>query len=108
MTSKPKRAYEIRIRAPDGAEARVRGAVYLDGDETGLTLVDQVTPIDVTGHASLVSGILQAVEPEARLRVEVLAAETDEPMRVVMGAVGRTVLLGDEKPQSRRFIRAAP
>lgn len=106
MSPAPTRAYEIRIRAHDGAEVHVRGAMYLGGEGTDVTLVDQLTPLDVVGQASLVSGIVQAVEPGVRLNVEVLAAEPEETMRVVMGATGRTILLGDERPRERRFIRA--
>ena len=106
MTPKAKRAYEIRIRTPTGGEAHVRGAVFLNGD-ADVTLVDQLTPIDVKGHASLVSGIVQAAEPTGRVYVEMLAADEDGSMRKLMTASGRTVLLGDEEPRDRsRFIRA--
>jgi hypothetical protein len=102
-------SYEIRIRSAAETETHVRGAIYLNGNDADVTLLDQLTPVSIKGDASLVSGIVQSASRETPVRVEVFVAEADDEPRMVMGARGRTILLGDEKREEspRRFIRTA-
>src|SRR5262245_18073597 len=100
--------YEIRIRSASGTETHVRGAVYLNGNDADVTLLDQLTPVSIKGEASLVSGIVQSASRDTPVHVEVFVAEPDGTSRMKFGARGRTILLGDEEQQPpRSFIRTA-
>src|SRR5262245_33116795 len=101
-------SYEIRIRSAAATETHVRGAVYLNGDDADVTILDQLTPVSITGDASLVSGIVQSASRETPVHVEVFVAEADGTRRMKFGARGRTILLGDEEEKPpRSFIRTA-
>ena len=100
--------YEIRIRSASETETHVRGAVYLNGDDADVTILDQLTPVSIKGDASLVSGIVQSASRETPVHVEVFVVNADGPPQMKMGARGRTILLGDEEERPpRSFIRTA-
>jgi hypothetical protein len=101
--------YTIRVVGVANALTTVVGAIYLSGESAGVHLVQQATPFEVSGPASVVSGMLQASNPQESIVVEVLCGEgTSAPERVTM-ARGRTVLLGEKLVRdSNRFIRTAP
>jgi hypothetical protein len=87
----------------------VIGAVYLSGETASVRLIDQPTPFEVSGPASIVSGMLQASNPSERIFVQVLYAEGADDPRPVTTARGRTILLGEHLLRdSSRFIRTAP
>ena len=108
----PPAAYTLRVSAADtDHEVPVRGAVLMSGREPSVTLVDQLTPFELSAPGPMVSGILQTIDEdgEAGLHVELLRrGGRDRDDRVVMAARARTVLLGEGVMQQvPRYIRGA-
>jgi hypothetical protein len=65
--------FRLRINAAAGEAVHGRGAVWMDGSNTNVVIVDQQTPIEMETYGSVVNGTLK-VDGHDRIRVQV----TDE------------------------------
>jgi hypothetical protein len=109
MAKFPSTQYTIRVAGVENTHTTVVGAIYLSGTSAGVHFVDQATPFEVSGPASIVSGMLRASNPAEHILVEVLCAEGATALERVTMARGRTILLGEKLVRdTTRFIRAAP
>ena len=104
------RRFTIRVSTPDssGHPIAVRAAVYASGT-TAVELVERVTPFEMNATGKVLSGMMQAVDATAQIKVDVLATTGDADPELMMSARARTVLLGDHLTRDvGHFIRAAP
>lgn len=99
--------FTIRVSADNQSQGQVaiRGAVYGSGTRT-VQVIDGMTPFELETRGPVLSGMVQAIDPSAPVRVEVFSTDGDVVARCIMGARGRTVLLGEKLSQGR-FIRTA-
>src|SRR6185436_16477738 len=66
----PRRNFQLQISAANGTSVHVRGAVWMDGTNTNVTIVDQQTPFDLQTLGTVVNGILK-VDGKTPIRVQV-------------------------------------
>jgi len=102
--------YIIRVTS-DHPEDRspITGALYIGGADSSLRLVNEAAPFELSGTGRVISGMFRSPSADNRVRVEVLASDSDTTPMPALAAVGRTVLLGDHLAQGlSRFIRTAP
>ena len=84
------RDFRLQISAANGASIHVRGAVWMDGTNTNVTVVDQQTPFDMETLGTVVNGILK-VDGRDPIRVEV----TDEATSTqTLSAEGHAIIVG--------------
>ena len=97
------RHFRLRIAAANGAVVHVRGAVWMDGTNTNVTVVDQETPFDLETQGTVVNAILK-VDGRERMRVRVTDEATGSE---TLSAEGHAIIIGQGlAPNSRwAFIR---
>jgi type II secretory pathway pseudopilin PulG len=84
------RQFRLQINAANGASIRVRGAVWMDGTITNVTVVDQQTPFDMETLGTVANGILK-VDGRDPVRVQV----TDEATGTqTLSAEGHAIIVG--------------
>jgi hypothetical protein len=82
--------FRLQITSATGASIRVRGAVWMDGTNTNVTVVDQQTPFDLETTGTVVNGIFK-VDARDPMRVAV----TDEGTGVqTLSAEGHAIIVG--------------
>jgi type II secretory pathway pseudopilin PulG len=82
--------FRLQIRSANEASVHVRGAVWMDGTNTNVTVVDQQTPFDMETLGTVVNGILK-VDGRDPIRVEV----TDEATSTqTLSAEGHAIIVG--------------
>jgi hypothetical protein len=96
------RNFRLRINAAAGEVVHVRGAVWMDGSNTNVVIVDQQTPIEMETYGSVMNGILK-VDGRDRIRVQVTDETNGTP---TLAAEGHAIIVG-ERPEVP-MIAAAP
>ena len=86
----PQQHFRLQVRSANEASIHVRGAVWMDGTNTNVTVVDQQTPFEMETTGTVVNGILK-VDGRDRIRVQV----TDEATgRQTLSAEGHEIIVG--------------
>ena len=86
----PQRHFRLTVSSANDVSLRVRGAVWMDGTNTNVTIVDQQTPFDLETLGTVVNGILK-VDGSDRIRVQV----TDEATGAqTLSAEGHAIIVG--------------
>jgi len=86
----PQKHFRLQIRSTNGVSIRVRGAVWMDGTNTNVTVVDQQTPFDMETLGTVVNGILK-VDGRDPIHVQV----TDEATGTqTLSADGHAIIVG--------------
>jgi len=84
------RHFRLQITSATAASVHVRGAVWMDGTNTNVTVVNQQTPFDMETTGSVVNGIL-TVDGRDSMRVQVV----DEGKGVqTVSAEGHAIIVG--------------
>ena len=89
-TQDPRKQFRLQIRSANEVSVHVRGAVWMDGTNTNVTVVDQQTPFDLETFGTVVNGILK-VDGRDPIRVQV----TDEGTGTqTLSAEGHAIIVG--------------
>ena len=89
-TQDPRRHFRLQITSANEVSVHVRGAVWMDGTNTNVTLLDHQTPFDMQTFGTVVNGIL-TVDGRDRMRVQV----TDEATgKQTVSAEGHAIIVG--------------
>jgi hypothetical protein len=89
-SSNAQKHFRLTISAVNGASVHVRGAVWMDGTNTNVTVVDQQTPFYMETQGTVVNGILK-VDGRDPIRVQV----TDEGSGTqTLSAEGHAIIVG--------------
>ncbi len=91
------RKYGLRIYSLDRVQrVHVRGAVWMDGSNTQVVIVDRQTPVEIITVGDVINGIFRADDGRA-MRVEVKDEATGT---VNMTAAGPSVVVGQGLAQN--------
>ena len=86
----PRRNFRLQISAATGTSVHVRGAIWMDGTNTNVTIIDQQTPFDVETFGTVVNGILK-VDGRDPIRVRVTDVATGNQ---TLSAEGHAIIVG--------------
>jgi hypothetical protein len=86
----PQKHFRLQVRSANGASIHVRGAVWMDGTNTNITVVDQQTPFDMETLGTVVNGILK-VDGHDPICVQVTNVATGTQ---TLSAEGHAIIVG--------------
>jgi hypothetical protein len=86
----PQKHFRLQIRSAAGASVHVRGAVWMDGTNTNVTVVDQETPFDMETTGTVVNGILKV---DGRDPIQVQVTDQGTGMQT-LSAEGHAIIVG--------------